>query len=169
MDREKVIIMIERLSDGRGGDVGTLKKFLRIENHKSQRSTGGRWWIWPMCICYLVVLYYESKFASGSSVGYSDWVADRVPGWFWYGVIPVQSIPFLWIAYRYGPRRKRDQNLNPLGLNKRCPECANELTRVESVLGRSLWVGPAKCPQCRLSYPAIGIPKDGESGAAVAS
>tara|TARA_R110002073_G_scaffold299270_2_gene466224 strand:- start:20326 stop:20799 length:474 start_codon:yes stop_codon:yes gene_type:complete len=156
MHREQVIIMIDRLVKGQGGDVATLKRYLKIAQGKKAETVQGRWWIPILILGYVVLLGIESQLAVGSASEFLNIDVIHFPGWIWYVIIPVQSIPIIWLAYKYGRKIIRDPDRNKYGMAYKCVTCKYDLSGLDSILDDELWVGPAMCPKCGQDFPAVG-------------
>ena len=147
------IIMINRLVNGQGGDLQTLKRFLAARNGKSRVVSSGRWWSRLITVGFFISLppllrqALDTHHASGISAA-----------WIWYTVIIAEFVLVFFLARRYGPKlRKRNKHTNKYGLCTQCVKCEHDLKGLESALGDDFWVGPEVCPECEQEYPAVGV------------
>lgn len=49
-------------------------------------------------------------------------------------------------------RRKQDA----AQVHAQCTKCGYDLDGLDSAVGPDLWVGPERCPECGLEFPAVG-------------
>lgn len=71
------------------------------------------------------------------------------------GVILAMLLQLGWIITR-GLRWIQRGAGDKLGMSLACVGCGYALGGLESALGEAVWVGPQRCPECGLAYPAVG-------------
>lgn len=76
----------------------------------------------------------------------------RIPVWLlvlgYYGLVAFAC----WLYILWGRRRSRAS----AQIHRHCTECGYDLHGLHSVLGDEYWVGPERCPECGLEFPAVG-------------
>lgn len=146
MDREKIIIMIDRLVDQQDGDLEPFKRFLSVRKAKQSTATPSAIWL-PLVSAFTLLLIYVELQYLDSGFALRNWIL--------FTAIGLELLIAAWVLHHFGRKGKPSNHYSKYGMRYSCVNCQSELDKTESVLGAEVWVGPMECPQCGYSYPAV--------------
>jgi len=149
MDRDKIIIMINRLVEEEGGDFNSFQRFLIIRKQELATHTEARPWLPLLSFGTLILIFAELRLLS-------PFDNPVIAPWIVYLLIVIEIAVVALVMHRYGRKTKNSAMSSKYGMQKACVSCACELSELESALGDKIWVGPSVCPVCGCSYPAVG-------------
>jgi len=138
--RDEMVAMIQDQDLATGRRVSKIRDVIKRNYAARQRRS----WvsIGILILAVIPVLMLRRMFLG--LLGFPAWAI--VPLFFGYFIVVA------WLSNRWERKRSRS---SAVILNS-CIGCGYDLEGLESAVGPDLWVGPERCPECGLEFPAVG-------------